>query len=545
MRRRRLFSFLTLVFVLFFISAPAASADEGKKNELKFVKFNQEKLSKDNKVSMNETIDVNKAVQVLKDNFEEFRVKLPKNSMKKVKIKKDKLGFTHVKMQQTFEGIPIYGKEYIVHFDKSGKAYAANGYVEFDLNKKLSMSHQKKVKETKVKEKDKKLILQEINKEQALQIALKATNAGELQAKPEIDMYYYEHEGEYYKVYKVRVNFLLPEPGDWHVFINVNNGEILNKYNAIAYANSDATGVGVLGDSKSFKVTYTGGEYNLIETKASGTRVITYDAGNRTFFPQWFLPGDVVVSDDNIFDSSRDGAAVDAHVYASNVYDYYKEIFNRNSIDNNGMDIKSSVHYYRNYVNAFWNGYQMVYGDGNGVDSIELCGALDVVAHEITHGVTSHEANLQYQNQSGALNESFSDVFGTFVEFKYQSNKADWLCGEDIWTPNVAGDALRSMSNPTLYGQPDHMNNYLNTTEDNGGVHTNSGIPNKAAYLVATSIGIEKTEQIYYRALTVYLTTTSDFSDCRAALLQSAEDLYGTGTEYNAIVSAFNTVGIY
>jgi bacillolysin len=258
------------------------------------------------------------------------------------------------------------------------------------------------------------------------------------------------------------------------------------------------------------------------------------------------LPGSLVTDNDNVFDGDRHNAAVDAHYYAKCVYDYYKDTFGRDSIDGNGMDIKSTVHFKRNYVNAFWNGYQMVYGDGDGVDAVAICGALDVVAHEMTHGVTSHEANLTYQNQSGALNESFSDVFGTIVEFKYQPEKGDYLCGEDVWTPNISGDALRSLADPTAYGQPDHMNNYLNTSQDNGGVHTNSGIPNKAAYLVMNDIGVDKTGEIYYRALTVYLTSSSNFSDARAALLQSAEDLYGrNGEEYNSISSAFNNVGVY
>lgn len=131
----------------------------------------------------------------------------------------------------------------------------------------------------------------------------------------------------------------------------------------------------------------------------------------------------------------------------------------------------------------------MVYGDGDGTTFTSLSGALDVVAHELTHAVTERTAGLQYQNQSGALNESFSDVFGYFLD------PTDYLLGEDIYTPGVSGDALRSLSNPTQYGQPAHMSNYVNTTSDNGGVHTNSGIPNKAAYNTISSIGKAKAEK--------------------------------------------------
>jgi bacillolysin len=182
----------------------------------------------------------------------------------------------------------------------------------------------------------------------------------------------------------------------------------------------------------------------------------------------------------------------------------------------------------------------MVYGDGDGSTFIPLSGALDVVAHELTHAVTERTAGLQYSNQSGALNESISDTFGYFLD------PADYLVGEDVYTPGVSGDALRSMSNPEAYGQPSTMSGYVNTTSDNGGVHTNSGIPNKAAYYTIQSIGKAKAEQIYYRELTVYMTPTTNFSNDRASLLQAAADLYGSGsTTYNAVKSAWDQVGVY
>ncbi|HDR7449561.1 TPA: peptidase M4 family protein, partial [Bacillus toyonensis] len=196
-----------------------------------------------------------------------------------------------------------------------------------------------------------------------------------------------------------------------------------------------------------------------------------------------------------------------------------------------------------NYNNAFWNGQQMVYGDGDGVQFAPLSGSLDVVAHELTHAVTDKSAELEYLNQSGALNESFSDVFGYFVD------PANWDLGEAVTTPKVAGDALRSLSNPEKYGQPAHMNDYqyLPPTEegDNGGVHINSGIPNKAAYLTINAIGKEKAEKVYYRALTTYLTPTSDFSKARAALLQSVADYDGVNSAtYQAVQKAWNDVGV-
>jgi Zn-dependent metalloprotease len=182
----------------------------------------------------------------------------------------------------------------------------------------------------------------------------------------------------------------------------------------------------------------------------------------------------------------------------------------------------------------------MVYGDGDGVNYRAFSAALDVVAHELTHGVTDYEANLIYQDQSGALNESFSDVFGVIIED--QNGNGNWLMGEDCF---IRGTAFRSLSNPSAYGDPENMSEYYYTTSDNGGVHTNSGIPNKAAYNVYNNLGGDFTKlgAIYYRALTVYLSQSSNFAAARDALEQSALDLYGE-TGKAAVSSAFNDVGI-
>ncbi|MPM39639.1 Bacillolysin [bioreactor metagenome] len=338
----------------------------------------------------------------------------------------------------------------------------------------------------------------------------------------------------------MQINYLLPTPGNWSIFINAYTGEIVNKYNKFANVAAIGSGKGVLGDTKTLnldKVTTTKGTSYRLNDLTRGAVISTYTSnyGTRT-------PGTLISSTTTTI---NDPAAVDAHYYAGVVYDYYKAKFNRNSINGAGLAIKSSVHYSRNYVNAGWTGTQMIYGDGDGVNSVALSGGLDVIAHEITHGVDQYEADLVYQNQSGALNESMSDAFGVFVEYYAQNSKFDWLMGEDIWTPKVANDALRDISDPTKYGDPAHMNNYVNTTQDNGGVHTNSGIPNKACYLITSNIGVEKAEQIYYRALTQYMTASTNFSAARACLAQAATDLYGAGSaEVTAVHNAFSSVGV-
>lgn len=448
----------------------------------------------------------------------------------------DEFGNTVMKLQQVYEGVPVWDSTQSVVVNPEGVITVVSGTVEADLNTKLSKKDAKG-----------------INKAEALKIAesdLGFVPAYEKEPKASMVVYSKENKAEY--AYKVNLNFLQPEPGNYEYLISVKTGAILEKINTISHVtgtNTVGTGTGVLGNTVSLNTTLSSGKYYL-QDNTRGRGIFTYNANNRSS-----LPGTLLSNSTNAFTTSSDRAAVDAHNYAGKTYDYYRSTFGRNSYDGNGAAIKSTVHYGKNYNNAFWNGIQMVYGDGDGTTFIPLSGGLDVVAHELTHAVTSSESDLTYLNESGALNEAISDIFGSIVEFKYQSEKADYLIGEDIYTPNRSGDALRSMSNPTLYGDPDHYSKRYTGTADNGGVHTNSGIINKSAYLMAqggthynisvTGIGLDKLGSIFYRANTIYLTSSSTFSQTRAALVQSAADLFGTNsTEVNTVKNAFNAVGI-
>lgn len=511
---KRIFSILTsIAMMVFLVPMPVANASQNKTSE-----FLQGKLS--GKL----TKDMNGVNKFFNDNKIKFGVENAENEFSELTSKDDNLGFKHIKVQQIVKGIPVYGNEYIVHFNKASEVYAANG--SFD-----PAARKAKFDKTKF-----------MTPSEAIEIGKAQVKFDSLEVEPTAKLFLYNISNEYVPVYEVTVNFLYPEPGDWHIFVNAENGNIVHQYNRLATITG--SGTGVLGDTKTLNLTQAtvkgSTQYQLNDTTRPAV-ITTYTDNNGTR-----LPGAIVYSTSTVV---NDPAAVDAHYYAGVVYDYYKAKFNRSGLNNNNMAMKSTVHYSRNYVNAFWNGSQMVYGDGDGVQSVALSGGLDVIGHEMTHGVDSYEANLIYENQSGALNESLSDVFGTLIEFYAQSNKADYLIGEDIWTPNTPGDALRSMADPTLYGDPDNMANYKylpnNSAGDYGGVHTNSGIPNKAFYLTATNsaIGIAKAEQIYYRALCNYLTTSSNFSACRAALAQAAADLYGS-TEVNAVNSAWTAVGV-
>jgi len=224
------------------------------------------------------------------------------------------------------------------------------------------------------------------------------------------------------------------------------------------------------------------------------------------------------------------------------------------------MDLESTVHYSEDYNNAFWNGTQMVYGDGDGDIFTRFTKSLEVVGHELTHGVTQYEAALEYQGQPGALNESFSDIFGSLIKqysLKQSSEKADWLVGEKLFTNKVKGKALRSMKEPgTAYDdptlgkdpQPGHMKNYVKTTSDNGGVHINSGIPNKAFYLTAIEIGgyaWEKAGRIWYIVLRDKLRERANFKNVADMTFGVAGQIYGkNSSEQKAVVNAWKGVGI-
>ena len=264
--------------------------------------------------------------------------------------------------------------------------------------------------------------------------------------------------------------------------------------------------------------------------------------------------------------ATGDPAADEAYDGAGATYDLYKDIFNRNSIDDNGARLDSTVHYRVGYDNAFWNGQQMVYGDGDEdlpeADRLfnRFTIAIDVIGHELTHAVTQFTANLVYQGQPGALNESMSDVFGTLVKQRtlgHTAADADWIIGEGLFTSRVNGAGIRNMKQPgTAYNdpvlgkdpQPAHMRDYVQTQSDNGGVHINSGIPNRAFYVTAFNIGgfaWEKAGQIWYVTLKSKLSASADFATAAAKTYEAARDLYGQGSlEQQAVKAGWAEVGI-
>lgn len=259
--------------------------------------------------------------------------------------------------------------------------------------------------------------------------------------------------------------------------------------------------------------------------------------------------------------SVTDVAVNEAYDGLGETYSLFWSAFERDSIDGDGLPLDASVHFGEKYDNAFWDGQRMVFGDGDGQVFNRFTVSLSVIGHELTHGVTQFTANLVYRGQSGALNESVSDVFGSLVEQKAKGQstaEASWLIGEGLFTNEVEGNALRSMKAPgTAYNddvlgkdpQPASMADYVETADDNGGVHLNSGIPNRAFFLVADALGGNAWDapgRIWYETLTGDdLSASVDFVGFAEATSNTALRLFGDGSpEHEAVISAWDSVGV-
>ena len=394
--------------------------------------------------------------------------------------------------------------------------------------------------------------------------------------------------GGYALTWKLRVAM----PGDVReYFVDARTGAIVLEYSDLqTQLPPVGRATGVNGDSKKISVISGLGGFITHDT-ARPPSIRTYDMKGNPFRVDNVLNGFVTLTDadfasdaDNVW---TDTAVVDAHVFSGLTYDYYFKRFNRRGLNDNNLTMRTLVHPVRRtdfslyfnlfpefFTNAFYagNGY-MVYGVGlpagstaNGRSWNFMSGALDIVAHEITHGVTDFTSDLIYRNESGALNESFSDIMGTAVEFYFHAPgdgilRADYVCGEDVVRAATSPlNGLRSMANPNAYGHPDHYSIRFLGSDDNGGVHINSSISNHAFYLAieggthrlsgvsVSGVGAanrQQIENIFYRAFTQMLTPNSTFSMARAATIQAAQDLYGGGSgPYNAIVQAWTAVGV-
>lgn len=384
----------------------------------------------------------------------------------------------------------------------------------------------------------------------------------------------------------------------FRIFVDANDGTEILRYSALERQAAVGTGTGVLGDTKKISVLQAGSLF-LADDQLRPPLLRTLDMhGNLTRFVQVFLTdapastADIASDTDNVW---TDPAVVDAQVHVGWTYDFYYKRFGRHGLDDANRPVLIVVNPVTQpealtssdalalSVNAAWCGEcgpggigAIYFGDGippgyyldNGRNYTDFSGALDIAAHELTHGVTDSSSQLIYLNESGALNEAFSDMMGKSVEFFYHPpgsapGQADYTLGKDISRAVVPGalNGDRSMANPALYGDPDHYSKRFTGTDDNGGVHTNSGIANQAFYLAieggtnrtsglaVQGVGAanrEQIEKVFYRAFVFLMPANSTFSTARAATIQAARDLYGIGSApERAVTQAWTAVGVF
>lgn len=463
-----------------------------------------------------------------------------------VKKSTDDQGKEHYLLQRDYKGLPVYGQYITAHIGTDNRMYAITNDSSHGLDA-LALNTSPAVDATTAVA----LLKSAIESETGYKVTLGGQFASRTIEQPKAELIVYPIENGYSLAYRIGMDYAQPKIDRWVGFVDAQTGAIIKKFNLLAEASNSATGSGndYYGIPRAINVTQLNGSYALIDkTKPMykldngveiGT-IETYDAMN-PFFP--------IESSTSVF---NDPDAVDAHYFAGQVYDFYASRFQRISLDGRGMSIVSVVNAGA-IDNAYWDGFEIVYGDGD--DDFEcLSCANDIIAHELTHAVTQYSANLEYSGQPGALNESISDIMAAVFD------EQDWTIGEDAGLLD-GHTALRNMEQPELGldPQPSTMSGYVNLpeNEDNGGVHTNSGIPNHAAYLIATGIdaisdlhgqGRVLLGQLTYDALTSYLTPTSGFEAARDAFVLAAGDLQLTEVQQaevaDAVKAAWATVGL-
>jgi len=467
-----------------------------------------------------------------------YRFTDPESELSLSRERKDEIGMTHARFQQVTHGVPVVGAELMAHYDRDGRltsidAQYVPGIHDIDVNPTI----------------DAAAVLSNL-KTDALSRSRDLKEA-ELEAEAGKLVVYARGPADARLAFQYTVRAIGGEhPAIWVTTVDAKTGEVLNQYDNLQTV--EATAPGALGDMKKFEVAQSGAGFAMNDT-SRGITIKTYTAQKTQNTPGTTVTSASITQWDTGVTGA--GAAVDAHTYAGIVFDYYKTKHARPSL-NGATTMESTAHFGTAYDNAFWDGRGMTYGDGGELFK-PLSAGLDVVAHEFTHGVTEAESNLVYQGQSGALNEAVSDIFGAFIEHAAKPDaKNNWLMGEAITKGLVAGN-MRDFVNPATGQQPAHMSNYRNTQQDNGGVHTNSGIINNAAFLMTAGgtnpvsktevkfgIGWEKSEKLWYRAATQYFTSSTNFAQAAQGVTQAAKDIQLTQNEQNIVECAWKAVGI-
>ncbi|MGQ1786814.1 M4 family metallopeptidase [Saccharicrinis sp. GN24d3] len=450
---------------------------------------------------------------------------------------KDKQGDAHSKYQLSLLGIPVEGMGYTVHY-KNGMARSVNGKAV----KGEAVTTQAQLSESEAVEKAISIFSSEL-------FIWDNDNS----FYPKAQLLFVPHNKELMLCYKVDVYSLKPLQREY-IYVDANTGDIVKRISRIHNIDFEGTAISFYNGTVGIKTSEGYGGYILSEHER-GNGIHTYNLN----YGQLYSEAVEFVDEDNYWHNPDDQVAYDAHFGAEMTYDYLFNKFGRNSIDGNGLALKSYVHFGNNYANAFWDGDRMTYGDGDGSSKYAFT-SLDIVGHEIVHGLTSHSADLEYAYESGALNESFSDIFGVAIDFYVYPTSANYLIGEQVFIDGVS--YLRNISDPNAAFHPDTYQGkyWITGTQDHGGVHSNSTVQSYWFYLLCEGgsgvndngdsymvepIGLEAAEAIAYRNLTVYLNRYSNFEDARFYSIQSAVDLYGEcSNEVIQVTNAWYAVGV-
>ena len=472
--------------------------------------------------------------------------------IKRVEIDGLKTAHTHVR--QRIGGVPVWEGEAIVHIAADGSVKGMTDALADNIAINTTPNFGEK---------------------EALRFAIGMYEGrAKLTDTPTIGLYIYRGEDRDHLVYRVETPRLDGSRGTSVpvVFVDAHTGERVDGYDNLMTGSGSSLYSGTVAISTS----QSGANFYMEDTTRRQGTFNMNNTGN-TSTGTGGTQSRYTDADDN-WTATNARAGVDAHYGAAKTFDYYQTVHGRNGIDgnygpgtttaiSNGVSIVASrVHFGSGYNNAFWYQNMMTYGDGDGSTFTPLT-TIDICGHEMTHGVTERTANLTYAKESGALNESWSDIMGSMVELYADGGVVSsdtWKIGEEAYTPGTAGDALRRMDNPNAVGDPDHYTLRLyqgtctaSNANDQCGVHTNSSISNHAFYLIAnggtnrvsgvavTGIGGTNAAKIFYRALTTYMTASTNFAGARTATLSAATDLFGASSaQYNSVATGWCAVGV-
>jgi Zn-dependent metalloprotease len=478
----------------------------------------------------------------------------------------DRNGTEHVRFERTYRGLPVIGGDFVVH-SRNGKLSGVSQTLKTSARPALQAR---------------------VSRDQAI-VEAGARFGSRFIGAPSARTVVYARGATPVLAHEVVFNGIKADqtPTEMHYFVDARSGKILDQWDTVQTARpgpgggSSCTATAKVGSGMSLTegtvaidTSLCNGTYQMVDLTRGGGA--THNMAMKTSGM-----GALYTDSDNMWGtgllSNAQTVAVDAHYGVSTTWDYYAEVHGRSGIANDGKGAVSRVHYGRNYANAFWSDscFCMTFGDGDNGASILPLVAIDVAGHEMSHGVTSRSADLTYSGESGGLNEATSDIFGTMVEY-YANNSndpGDYVIGEELFPNNAAmSNAIRWMFKPSLDGaSPDCYSSGIGGID----VHYSSGVANHFYYLLAegavvpagfgsgtwanlttasmvcngntaiTGIGRDAASKIWYRALTVYMTSNTNYAGARAATLSAAADLYGNGTaNYNAVAAAWSAVGV-